>query len=580
MQEPRELLKLSSWQLEEQLDTITYFLRSVHPTLNGGEGFRPCVELRPINRGEEDFMLSKSLMLWDLSPESIERLRAFLVRHNGFPTCMFYSVFFYDNLPKTDSAAGKKKNAKSTRIHTSSALGTSEIALDFDDISFDEYIELVDRFEDMGIYALWVFSGHGYQAHILLDKSLEDTNLLRRYVYKFRSKGFPCDPACVDPARLMRLPYTYNCKCFKDAAYEDELDEPPFCKILQESNSRYSLEEILEKLDQLPTVSTEDEKQFQQEGTKPPKASAKKKSASLDDDSFTVKKIEYPYISNYDIPDAVNKMLAFTPHGVRNKVLGYLIRLFKTQYKLSKSQIFEIVTLWAAEACDPPYSPDELKKDFTRLYYEYHGLGYDAALANIFGPIDHQQIITLRKKDIAISNAFFKDFAELDDKVIRLYLAIKLLEHVEEPATMERLCKMLSLTDRALRPTLQDLIKSGHGYRSKGNRRAGIPDVYHTHRGYSLQDGYMTLSYNDVKAYITELYDKRASGDLKLYIFMRWKFYSGDIFMSQTRLGENVNLAQNTISDIVHRLQAKHFIKISKIHRWNCFESCEYCLLR
>lgn len=580
MQEQNELLTLLPWQLEEQLETITYFLQSVHPHLNGGEGFRPCVELRPINRGEEDYMLSRSLMLWDLQPESIERLRKFLTRHNGQPTCLFYSVFSYDNHTQGKSKASK--NSKSSRITTDSALSVSEIALDFDNISFEEYVELVDKFEALGIYAIWVFSGHGYQAHILLDKALEDTDLLRHCVYKFRSKGFDCDPACIDPARLMRLPYTYNCKCFKDEAYEEEMEEPPMCMLKQESGSRYSLNDILEKLDTLPTVSIEDEKEAMKGTRKAAKASGKSKAKALGAEEVSFRKVEYPYLSNYELPEAVNKMLAYTPQGVRNKVLGYLIRLFKTQYKLSKSQIYEILTIWAAEACNPAYDTDDLKKDFTRLYYDYHGLGYDTSLVKHFGSIDFQELITLRKKDIRISNQFFRDFKKLDGKVVRLYLAIKMLEHIEEPATTAKLCEVLSISHQALRPTLQELLKSKHGYIKRGNRRLGEPDVYYTHRGYSLQAGYMEYTYNDIKAYITELYDKgsRAHSELKLYLFMRWKFYSGDIFMSQTKFGENINVAQNTISDIVHRLQAKHFIKIKKVQRYNCFESCEYTLLR
>lgn len=577
MQEQKELLILPQWQLEEQLDTICDFLRSVHPNLNGGEGFRPCVELRPINRAEEDFMLSKSLMLWDLQAESIARLRTFLERHNGYATCLFYSVFYYDNLTKSSTA--KSKSTKSSRINTAAALGTTEIALDFDSITFQEYVDLVDRFEELGIYAIWVFSGHGYQAHILLDENLEDKDVLRRCVYKFRAKGFNCDPACVDPARLMRLPYTYNCKCYKDPAYEEEQEEPPFCKVVQGSATRYSLKDILNKLDTLPTVSVEDEKACEPQKCSTGKSVTKQ---SVDEDIATVRKVEYPYLSNYELPDAVNKMLAYTPHGVRNKVLGYLIRLFKVQYKLSKSQIFDILSIWAKEACEPALPADELKTDFLRLYYDYNGLGYDVALIKQFGPIDRQELITLRKKDITISNVFFRDFNTLDGKVVRVYLAIKMLEHIDVPATVEKISETLGISDRALRPTLQDLIKSGHGYITKGNRRMGVPDTYHTHRGYSLQDGYSTFSYNDIKAYITELYDKgsRAHGELKLYLFMRWKFYSGDIFMSQSKMGANINVAQNTISDIVHRLEEKHFIKITKVQRYNCFESCEYNLLR
>lgn len=585
MQEKNELLTLPEWQLEEQLECISEFLGFVHPSLIHGAGFRPCVELRPINRGEEDYMRSKSLMLWDLNSESINRLRTFLERHNGYPSCLFYSVFSYDN--HGTPATGKKDSGKSKRIHAGLALGTSEIALDFDNITVSEYHELVDRFESLGIYAIWVFSGHGYQAHILLDTELQDKDILYRCVYKFRSKGFPCDPACVDPARLMRLPYTYNCKCFKDSAYAEELEEPPFCNILQGSSTRYALADIFNKLNTLPTVSPEDEMICLAQENKAEKATStasgkQKKAQQPSENAFAVRKIEYPYISNYDLPVPVTKMLAYTPHGVRNKVLGYLIRLFKMQYRLSKGQIFEILSIWAASACEPAYDPDDLKTDFTRLYYDYNGLGYDATLAKIFGVIDHQEIITLRKKSIIIANAFFRDFNTLDGKVVRLYLAIKMLEHIEEPATVNKLSEILDISVRALRPTLQEFVASGHGFITQGNRRRGLPDEYHTHRGYSIQDGYMTFSYNDIKAYVTELFDSssRAHGELKLYLWMRWKFYSGEIFMSQTNLGQNINVAQNTISGITRRLETKHFIKIRKSKKYNCFESCEYELLR
>ena len=576
MREQNELLTLTSWQLEEQLETIKYFLNAVHPNLTKeGKGFRPCVELRPINRGEDDYMLSKSLMLWDLKPESVERLRAFLERHNGQTTCLFYSVFSYDNLKnsKADDSASKK----STRINTATALTTEEIALDFDNISYHDYRVLVDRFEALDIFALWVFSGHGYQAHILLNESLEDKDILLRLVYKFRSKGFHCDPACVDPARLMRLPYTFNCKCFKDEAYADELEDPPFCKIMQEANSRYSLEDILQKLDQLDTVSKADESVYLKE-TK--KAMAAKQHA--EEDSVSVRKVEYPYLSNYPLPGAVEKMLAYTPHGVRNKALGYMIRLFKTKYRISKTQMLEILTIWAKEACEPVYPQKDLERDFARLYYEYNGLGYDADLVKHFGVLENQEIISLRQKNILIPNAFFRDLNTLDGKVVRLYLGIKMLEHVDEPATVEKLCELLDLSVRALRYTLQELLQSGHGYVTKGNRRRKEPDVYHTHRGYSIQDGYMTFSYNDIKAYITELFDKgsRGHGELKLYLFMRWKFFSGDIYMAQENLGKNINVAQNTISDIVRRLEEKHFIKVEKKHMFSFFENCEYTLLR
>jgi len=190
--------------------------------------------------------------------------------------------------------------------------------------------------------------------------------------------------------------------------------------------------------------------------------------------------------------------------------------------------------------------------------------------------------VELRKSDIAIPHKFFQQLDEMDGKTVRLYLAIKMLEHIEEPATQESLCKLLQISDRALRPTLQDLCKSGFGYMSKGNARKKIPNEYHTHRGHTAREGFVTFSYNDIRAYIKELYEDgaRGNGELKLYLFMRYKFARQDIFMSQDNLGKNTGVARNTVSEIVYRLQEKHFLKISKERKDSFFESCVYTLLR
>ena len=253
--------RLSAAQIEEQLQTILSFLESVHPTLCSEEGFHPCVELRPIPRGipkddKRDFPLTWSLNLWKLDDAGIDRLRKFLERHNGEPTCLFYSVFTYDNHKEVHTRKGAP--AKSGKITTEAALEAQEIALDFDDIGFTEYTELVDRFEELGIYALWTSSGHGYQAHILLSEPLGKDEL-RTFVYKFRSKGFPCDANCVDPARVMRLPGTFNNKCFKDARYASEQADPPRCEVVQDTSQRYDLTFIMDQLNTLETVSREDE---------------------------------------------------------------------------------------------------------------------------------------------------------------------------------------------------------------------------------------------------------------------------------------------------------------------------------
>lgn len=582
-----KLMTLSQLQLQEQHETIVEFLKAVHPTLLQTEGYKPCIEIRPIYRGEKkSYIMNRSLNLWDLSTSSLGRLMTFLERHNGQPSCMYYSVFTFDNKMEAVTVDGKK--AKAGKITKSSALSTDEIALDFDNIGYEEYSKIRDRFEAMGIFALWVFSGHGYQAHILLEKPLTDKNILKRAVYYFRSKGFPCDDACIDPARVMRLPGTFNCKCVSDSAYEEL--EAPRCEIVSESATRYSLQSIFSELDKLPTTCEEDF-QASQSSVKEKAKSAKtqtakeikagKKADRQNEDDVEVSRIEYPHLANYDVPEPVAKMLAHTPHGFRNKTLGFLIKFFKSYYRLGEQASYEILSIWAQYACDPVLPYEEFRTDFKRLY-DAGGLNYDSSLAKKFGIIDFQQLVELRKREIAIPHKFFKDLDKLDGKVVRLYLAIKMLEHIEKPVTQEALAKLLKISDRALRPTLQDLCKSGHAFLSKGNPRAKIPNTYHTHRGYSVREGFVSFSYNDIAAYIKELYEdgSRGNGELKVYLFMRYKFARQEVFMSQENLGQHTGIARNTVSEIVYRLQEKYFLKITKVQKDCLRESCIYTLLR
>ena len=218
----------------------------------------------------------------------------------------------------------------------------------------------------------------------------------------------------------MRLPGTINNKCFQDETYAAERENPPVCSITQDSRERYALEDIMEKLDKLPTLSVEDEKAYlglsapsaaEKEETPAPKASAKSKQDVFPEE-ITLRKIEYAHLSQYDLPSPVEKMLAYTPKGYRNSALGFMIKFFKTQYKMGKAAIFETLELWSREACEPAYDPKEFTDDFARLYYQYNGLGYDPALARMFGIIDFENLILLRKKDIHIPQKFFRAFSE------------------------------------------------------------------------------------------------------------------------------------------------------------------------
>ena len=286
----------------------------------------------------------------------------------------------------------------------------------------------------------------------------------------------------------------------------------------------------------------------------------------------------YPYVDKYTIPEPINKMLILTPIGFRNKSLGFLVRYFKFYLKLGKNQIEEILDLWVSYACHPEYEKNTFKSDFHRFYYQ-NGLNYDSALAKKFGYIDFDNQIQIEKQDIYITNSFLKEMNAIDGKLVRIYLGLKMLEHLEKETTVEEIAKILKITERAVRSCLPELTKKQYIYVLKGNRRQKIPNQYRTSKITSFTDGYLKLSFNDAKALIDEL----GIGELKLYLFLSYKFYYGDCFMAQKNIGEYIGLKQNTISGLTKQLEDKYFLRITKtpiLKYGQLIYSCTYTLLR
>lgn len=566
-----ETLEISEEDFDFRLETILSFLSLVHPYLDDPDYTDTCVELRPILREGRSFPLSRSLILWDLTERSVERLRGFLERLNGYPACLFYSVYSFDNHKRVLSKTGSYTKG---RIHSENAKFTCEIALDFDGIGEKEQQRIQKSLADAGIFPVWTFSGHGYQAHILLNEKFYDTGGLKTFVDAFRNKGFPVDANCIDPARLMRLPFTYNCKGFAQEEHP-ERNKPILCEIEQYSDVRYSPSELLFLIDRLPILYPKTEKINK-------KSPVHQKPLADDETELTTPK--YPYIENYNIPEPIFKMLTKTPEGYRNLVLGFLIRYLKKHLFMSKDQIFEILSIWRKSACTPELSKASFEDDFKRLYYSYNGLPYGADLAKKFGyiPFDHEIVIS--KKEIAISNHFFQDFTFLNGRHIRMYLAIRLLEHMDEKPTQEAIGKLLKLSVRSVRTTIKELLKTRHCYCVKGNPKARIPGSYHSNKLYPDGTGYSVFSYNDLKCYVKELFEdkKRGNNELKLYLYMQYRFRNREIFMSQHNLGEALGLEQNSISEIASRLAEKGFMQIEKRQHESQlhFEKCYYTLLR
>lgn len=575
-------------ELEAQLKTVVDFLGEVHPELNNNSYQSSCVELRPISRsGEFNISLNRSLNLWRLDEKSVDLLRDFLNKHNGQPYCLYYSVFAFDYQKEALTKTGNK--AIKGKITTDSALFTNEIVLDFDNISYFEFTEIEKCLSKIGLKGLWVFTGHGYQMHILLNETLQDTRLLYQLVYLFRAKGFDCDPNCVDAARLMRLPFTYNCKCFANEVYDSEFNNPPLCKIVKETSKRYSFDDVVGMLSNLPTTSPQDEEVYYK-GLQPIVSVPEKEVEDVSSDFVSINIVEYPeYLDFNELPEAIVKMLKCTPLGFRNNALGLLIRYFKQYLLFSKEQIFSVLKTWADLACDPAYNPLDFHKDFERLY-QSGGLNYSAELAKQFGYIDFENLIQLhRDNKVIISNTVFQNLDIIDGNVLRAYLGVKILEHgnsvgdedEEVNITIDAIADVTGMSIPTLKRVLPTAKKLKLVYVRQGAKRKGEANTYHSIHINNHDAGFKALSVNDLDVYLsTSKRLKLNNNELKLYLFMLYKFYTKDRALSLDKLGESIGVKFNTVSGLVSSLRQKRYLKVEKVYKDKVIYFNKYTLLK
>lgn len=161
---------------------------------------------------------------------------------NGEGFCLYYGVFDFN------------KSDGSNRVNNKNAVFTTLLPIDFDNITESQYLEVKDMLDKLSLKTVNISTGHGYQMIILLNHKVHDKEILKKFTNLLLSKGFPCDSAITDAARIMRLPFTFNCKCLDKASKYYGKEEPIPIKLIGSTEDRYSLDYVLGQLNTLPDV--------------------------------------------------------------------------------------------------------------------------------------------------------------------------------------------------------------------------------------------------------------------------------------------------------------------------------------
>lgn len=571
----RNLPKKSDEELIKIANSIRYFLSKVHPTLIDGTDGNAGVCILPIQRdtkdGEEyNYALNKPLTLWKWNEKSEELLLNLLRKINGKPVDLYYGVFNFN--PKKESFNKDGKPTKAGHMNADRARYSNELFLDFDNCSSEDFKRYLSMFKAIDLEALWVFTGHGYQAHILLsEKNWKEENNLLKLMYVAKAKGLDVDTTCIDAARKSRLPQWHNFKCFDQEKYKHERSNPPKTKGMQNTDKRYTFAEVLSKLDQLPTVASEWLAEYNKLTTKLDKKPSTEELVTLE-----LKDIKYNYIVLESLPEQVQKMLTKKcVEGIRNATLGFLIRYFKNYQKMDKQQVKEDLNIWHNAVVQGIM--DNFNSEFNRLWGR-DGLDYTSELAKIYGYMDFNNLVKVKlDKDILIPNTFVDLIGDMDKGAIKIYLAIKMVEHLDLECSLENIIKLSSLSKRTVMYGLKILTKKQHVYVTKANRKNKEIYLYNTQKIIDINKGYIVLSYNDIKCMVTEL----KNNSVKLYLYMIRKCFKNKYCtLNQEELAKAVGVKRNSITAIVKNLEENNYVKVEKKIIKKGIESNAYILKR
>lgn len=580
------------------IDGIINFLRIVHPFLNE-EGYSPfCMEIRPVRRAGKSFILSKNL--WRLDEKGILELKKWLSKFNNEMFCIYYSIYTSE-YKETLKANGK--HYKKGYTNNLNAVYTQILAADFDNIDKEEHDKYIKIFNKLGIETVTVFTGHGYQDLILLNEKIYDKTILEKFTVLLRQKGFNIDSKIIDPARVMRLPYTYNFKEFDihSPYYNSKNPIAVPTELVRVTDNRYSVEYILNLISTLEDNPLDDIKGNTKDKNKtikntdiPSKSKdtlkaedKKKKEIKLKikktDINFLSIKQEYNMINFDRLPDSVKLMLIETPQGLRNDVLLYLALYLKNSLGLSMDVAKEVISIWGKH-CVPELDSNFSRAELVRLWTDYDHKGkygkVTEDMIKVFG-IPKLEAYN-RDTKIIINNSFFEKYAELSDGAVRIYLAILLEEKIEKKKKWikDEIIDIAGISESTFKRNITDLIEHNFLDKKRANKKIGGVYTYYINKFKSSTKGFTQFDTSFIDNMLNNKRRALNDAEIKLYTYLAYVvgFDNTICWLSQSTIAKAISKDRTTITRLTKSLHEKKYLKKSTTLDVKGIPHCKYTL--
>lgn len=579
--------KLSAEEIEQQMEKQLEFLRLVHPFLNEEDYSEVCMEIRPIRR-TSGYPL-KSLNLWQINEKALHFYEKFLNRINGQAVCLYYSVFAFNSQKACYKADGTMY--QKGKINNQNAEFTQVLVMDFDGISEKEYKHYKHIFKDLNIETISIFSGHGYQDIILLSERIYDKKILEQFTGLLLQKGFPVDSSIKDPARVMRMPYSFNAKAFDEKnKHHHEKPELIPTKILSWTEKRYHLEEVFQQLMSLSDKNTgEPIKDSFEEKTSPSTIKTNSSDNLVENDLEEMNRLLlnelYPLLEGEDIPLPIQRMLYQTREGFRNKVLMFLIPYLRNHLALKVDEIKEIISIWAGQ-CEPKLDIPFARMEAERiLNYQYTGkLGaYDDDMKKEFGRLDFGEldVYERNRNRVVIPNQVFRLYDTLSEGAVKIYFAMKAQAYLSPKKAWEQedIEKFAAVSKATFYRNIKELMKFSLVEKIKGSKKEGTKTTYRLIDPEHLPHGYTLFDAGTIENMIHHEYKSLTTGELKLYTYLSYITRNlTETWMSQERIGKEINMPRTTVCYLTGKLEEKQYIDKETYKGEDNKDHCRYRL--
>ncbi|WP_300379860.1 hypothetical protein [Clostridium sp.] len=556
------------------------FLEMIFPFLKDSDSYNDgAIEIRVLPRKDEKYIKSKCF--WHTSSsKDIKNIREINEQINGKFYCVYYSCYAFDY---SLDIVGKQKG----KVNNQNALFTVILPMDFDHMSYEEFIVEKQKFIDLGIETIDVFTGHGFQSLIMLDAKAYDTTIIKRWTNLLLQKGIKTDSALVDAARVLRMPFSFNCKEF-DVKKKDKYDNPECiaAKIVNTTQKRYNIVDVFTKIksldDSIPiseeiSIINPKQEPITSDEKKELKKNIIKEIENIKD--ATKQKVEniYPMFRNKSLEEPLIKMFYRTPDGLRNKTILFLIPFLKNSMGLSIEKIKEVMIIWGSR-CVPQISKEEIIKEVTRLYKNYncHYGKYDNDMVKAFGYMDFIKV----KKDnkVIINNAIIDSLADIQDTAFKILMILYLdkANNGQRNYTINQLIEVTGLSRKTLDRNLKELLKSEYITKCKKISKFNNELYkYYLNPYFESAKGFIMIDKLIVNTMIKEL----TGAELKLCIHLFKSLGNEDsVWSNQKNIAKAIGKTHHsTISKITDSLENKGFIK-KEIKLVQNIKHCTYYL--